>query len=44
MSDKLFGLSGLGLDNLEDIEIFGQEKKEEKAVAEAPKILSLIHI
>ena len=38
MSDKLFGLAGLGLDNLEDMEIFGQEKKEEKSAAEAPKI------
>lgn len=38
MSDKLFGLAGLGLDNLEDMEIFGQEKKEEQAAAEAPKI------
>ena len=38
MSDKLFGLAGLGLDNLEDMDIFGQEKKEEQAAAEAPKI------
>ena len=27
MSDKLCGLAGLGLDNLEDMDIFGQEKK-----------------
>ena len=26
MSDKLCGLAGLGLDNLEDMDIFGQEK------------------
>ena len=38
MSDKLCGLAGLGLDNLEDMDIFGQEKKEEQAVVEAPKI------
>ena len=38
MSDKLCGLAGLGLDNLEDMDIFGQEKKEEQAAAEAPKI------
>ena len=31
MSDKLCGLAGLGLDNLEDMDIFGQEKKEEQA-------------
>ena len=37
MSDKLFGLAGLGLDNLENMDIFGQEKKEEKAAVEAPK-------
>ena len=33
MSDKLCGLAGLGLDNLEDMDIFGQEKKEEQAAA-----------
>ena len=38
MSDKLFGLAGLGLDDLENMDIYGQDKKEEKAVAEAPKI------
>ena len=38
MSDKLCGLAGLGLDNLEDMDIFGQEKKEEQVAAEAPKI------
>ena len=38
MSDKLCGLAGLGLDNLENMDIFGQEKKEEQAAAEAPKI------
>ena len=38
MSDKLCGLAGLGLDNLEDMDIFGQEKKEEQVVVEAPKI------
>ena len=29
MSDKLCGLAGLGLDDLEDMDIYGQEKKEE---------------
>ena len=38
MSDKLFGLAGLGLDDLENMDIYGQDKKEEKAAAEAPKI------
>ena len=33
MSDKLCGLAGLGLDNLEDMDIFGQEKKEEQVAA-----------
>ena len=31
MSDKLFGLAGLGLDDLENMNIYGQDKKEEKA-------------
>ena len=38
MSDKLFGLAGLGLDDLENMDIYGQDKKEEKAAAEAQKI------
>ena len=38
MSDKLFGLAGLGLDDLENMNIYGQDKKEEKAAAEAQKI------
>ncbi len=29
MSDKLFGLAGLGLDDLENMNIYGQDKKEE---------------
>ena len=33
MSDKLFGLAGLGLDDLENMNIYGQDKKEEKAAA-----------
>lgn len=37
MSDKLFGLAGLGLDDLENMNIYGQDKKEEKAAAEAQK-------
>ena len=38
MSDKLFGLAVLGLDDLENMDIYGQEKKEEQAAAqEAPK-------
>lgn len=30
MSDKLCGLAGLGLDNLEDMDIFGQEKRKNR--------------
>lgn len=37
MSDKLFGLAGLGLDDLENMDIYGQDKKEEKAAARGPK-------
>lgn len=37
MSDKLFGLAGLGLDDLENMNIYGQDKKEEKAAAEPKK-------
>lgn len=40
MTDKLFGLSGLGLDDLENMDIYGQEKKEAQAAPkhQAPKI------
>lgn len=40
MTDKLFGLSGLGLDDLENMDIYGQKKKEEQAASQhqAPKI------
>ena len=38
MTDKLFGLAGLGLDDLENMDIYGQEKKKEQAAAEVQKI------
>ena len=40
MADKLFGLSGLGLNDLETMDIYGQEKKEEQQAAapEPPKV------
>ncbi len=41
MAGLLSGLAGLGLDNLENIDIFAKEKKESKAAAgakEAPKV------
>ena len=38
MSDKLCGLAGLGLDNLEDMDIFGQEKKEEQVATDIFKV------
>lgn len=30
MSDKLFGLAGLGLDDLENMNIYGQDKKKRR--------------
>lgn len=30
MSDKLFGLAGLGLDDLENMDIYGQDKKKRR--------------
>lgn len=42
MAGLLSGLAGLGLDNLENVDIFGEEKKEEQKAAaaskEAPKV------
>jgi hypothetical protein len=30
MSDKLFGLAGLGLDDLENMNIYGQKKRRQQ--------------
>ena len=38
MSDKLFGLADLGLDDLEELDIYGKEKSEAQAVAEPAKV------
>lgn len=37
MAGLLSGLAGLGLDNLENVDIFGEEKKEEQKVTAAAK-------
>lgn len=37
MSDKLFGLAGLGLDNLENMDIYGQGEKGRKGGSRSPK-------
>lgn len=38
MSDKLFGLAGLGLDGLENMDIYEKDKKEDQAGTEASKL------
>ncbi len=37
MSDKLFGLAGLGLDDLENMNIYGQDKKRREGSSRGPK-------